>query len=332
MKGERRHPKWLLLRASRDFNFIVLDRRGKGPYTYQLGAGPILDGTEIGNRAITYKNNDYMDVGTAHKQQRMFKVGDIVRVSVTGITKKTRGKRNVYNVQVKEVESEGEGEGPASTESLDLITKSFKPILIPHDIDYDGKVLKILLNDVDSVSYKVTNENDNWYIHDPISALGDLCKSNYSLVLAESLQPYWQSVAPLMLQGHLVKMDEEPANRKEQEEEAAGILDEDDEDRLLKPTTKKALEIITRALDQLAKEKLTWTGPRGLGIDVGTPIESPSGPTRLTDPSNLPDYDGDKKQLPEDDKKKPIKHIELKTDEDESIVFDNSNDEPVLSV
>ena len=332
MKGERRHPKWLLLRASRDFNFIVLDRRGKGPYTYQLGAGPILDGTEIGNRAITYKNNDYMDVGTAHKQQRMFKVGDIVRVSVTGITKKTRGERDIYNVQVKEVESEGEGEGPASTESLDLITKSFTPILIPHDIDYDGKVLKILLNEVDSVSYKVTNENDNWYIHDPISALGDLCKSNYSLVLAESLQPYWQAVAPLMLQGYLVKMDEEGANRKEQEEEAAGILDEDDEDRLLKPTTKKALEIITRALDQLAKEKLTWTGPRGLGIDVGTPIESPSGPTRLTEESNLPDYDGDKKQLPEDDKKKPIKHIELKTNEDESIVFDNSNDEPVLSV
>ena len=135
-----------------------------------------------------------------------------------------------------------------------------------------------------------------------------------------------------MLQGYLVKMDEEGANRKEQEEESAGILDEDDEDRLLKPTTKKALEIITRALDQLAKEKLTWTGPRGLGIDVGTPIESPSGPTRLTEESNLPDYDGDKKTYPEHDKKKPIKHIELKTDEDESIVFDNSNDEPVLSV
>ena len=39
MKGERRHPKWVLYRSSRDYNFIVLDRRGKGPYTYQLGAG-----------------------------------------------------------------------------------------------------------------------------------------------------------------------------------------------------------------------------------------------------------------------------------------------------
>jgi len=332
MKGERRHPKWVLLRKSRDFNFIVLDKRGKGPYTYQLGAGPILDGTEIGNRAITYKNQDYMDVGTAHNQQRLFKVGDIVRASITGITKKKRGERDIFNVQVKEIESEGEGEGPASTESLDLITKTFKPILIPHDIDYNGKMLKILLNEVDSVSYNITREDDNWYIHDPISALGDLCKTNYSLVLAESLQPYWQSVAPLMLEGHLVKMDEKPADRKEQEEESAGILDEDDEDRLLKPTTKKALMIISRALDQLAKEKLTWTGPKGLGIDMATPIESPHGPTQLTEESNLPDYDGDKPPKSEPKGKKPITHIELDTNADEHIVFDDNEEGPILSV
>ena len=335
MKGERRHPKWLLLRKSRDFNFIVLDKRGKGPYTYQLGAGPILDGTEIGNRAITYKNQDYMDVGTAHNQQRLFKVGDIVRASITGITKKKRGERDIFNVQVKEIESEGEGEGPASTESLDLITKTFKPILIPHDIDYNGKILKILLNEVDSVSYNITREDDNWYIHDPVSALGDLCKTNYSLVLAESLQPYWQSVAPLMLEGYLKKFADTDYNqpvKEDEEEDSAGILEEDDDNRLLKPTTKKALEIITRALDQLAKEKLTWTGPKGLGIDMATPIESPHGPTQLTEESNLPDYDGDKPPKSEPKGKKPIKHIEMDTNADEHIVFDENEEGPVLSV
>jgi hypothetical protein len=108
---------------------------------------------------------------------------------------------------------------------------------------------------------------------------------------------------------------------------------------LLKPSTKKALEVISRALDQLAKEKLTWTGPRGLGIDMATPIESPSGPTKLTEESNLPDYDGKKRPDEEEikpdsaeKKKKPIKHIEMKTDEDESIVYDDENDTPTLSV
>ena len=40
---------------------------------------------------------------------------------------------------------------------------------------------------------------------------------------------------------------------------------------------------------------MTWTGPKGLGIDVGTPQESPRGPTQLRDESTLPDFDGEKK-------------------------------------
>jgi len=342
MKGERRHPKWLLLRESRDFNFIILDRRGKGPYTYQLGAGPILDGESLGNRAIEYKGQFFMDVGTAHRQQRAFKVGDIVRATVTGVTKKRRKNRDVFNVQVREIESEGEGEGAASAESLDLMTKSFAPILIPHDLEYNDGVLQVILKGVDTVSYQVTRMDDNWYIHNPSSALGDLTKSNYSLTLAESLHPYWHTLAPLMLEGHLVKMDmmeEKPPSRERQDRQSAGVLDEEDENRLLKPSTKKALEVISRALDQLAKEKLTWTGPKGLGIDMATPIESPSGPTRLTEESNLPDYDGkvrpDEKEQDADSgnkKKKPITHVEMKTDADESIVLDDEDGTPTLSV
>ena len=33
-----------------------------------------------------------------------------------------------------------------------------------------------------------------------------------------------------------------------------------------------------------------------------------------------------------EEKKKPIKHIEMKTDEDESIVYDDEDDTPTLSV
>ena len=102
---------------SRDFNFIILDRRGKGPYTYQLGAGPILETEGLGNRAVEHDGEYYMDVGTAHNQRMVFKVGDIVRASITGISKKNRRSRPVQ-CTVKELEGEGEGEGAASTESL----------------------------------------------------------------------------------------------------------------------------------------------------------------------------------------------------------------------
>ena len=44
-------------------------------------------------------------------------------------------------------------------------------------------------------------------------------------------------------------------------------------------------------IDEMLKEKVTFTGPKGLGIDFASPIESPSGPTTLTEPKNLPDHD-----------------------------------------
>ena len=43
---------------------------------------------------------------------------------------------------------------------------------------------------------------------------------------------------------------------EQMEEGSAGILEEDDDERLLKPNeTKKALEIITRALDKIFPKK-----------------------------------------------------------------------------
>ena len=337
MKGERRHPKWIIYRSTRDFNFIVLDRRGKGPYTYQLGAGPLIDGDDLGNRAIEYKGRYYMDVGTARNQQKAFKEGEIIRVSISGVTKKTRGERNIYTVQVKEVEGLGEGEGAASTESLDLLTKSFSPIIIPHNLEYNETKLQILLKDVDTVTYQVEQLNDSWYIHSPKASMGVLSKSRYAINLAESLLPYWGAVAPLMIKGDLVKLEEEP---EEEPEESAGILEEDDEERLLKPNTKKAFEIIIRALDAISKEKLTWTGPRGLGIDMATPDESPSGPTRLTEEKNLPDDDmvdrnGEKGPSlinSSEKKSKHLKPLSIDTDAEEHLVLEEKDGTPTLSV
>jgi len=321
MKGERRHPKWMVLRKTKDYNFIILNVKGKNTYTYQLGAGPILDGSKLGNRAVSIKDNEYMDIGTIHNQKELYKVGDIVRVSITGITKKTRGGRNIFNVQMKEILGQGEGEGAASTESLDILTKSFSPILIPHDIEYDNNKLSIIIKDIDTVEYDVVSVDNGWYLENPYTSLSDLRKTSYPITLVESILPYWSSVAPLMFSGHIQKTDidiSKPPSRERQDKQSAGILDSKDDNRLLKPTTKKALEIISRVLDKLSKEKITWTGPKGLGIDLATPIESPSGPTRLANEETLPDYDGrkrsDEKEIQpksNEKKKKPIKYIEM---------------------
>jgi hypothetical protein len=338
MRGERRHPKWIVYRDTRDFNFIILDRRGTGPYTYQLGAGPILDVEGLGNRAVEYKDHNYMDVGTAHNQSKMFKVGDIVRASITGISKKNRKNRPVYNVQVKELEGEGEGEGAASTESLDLMTKSFGPILVPHDIQITDSEIQVLLNEIDTVVYKMEEVGDAWFVHSPKSTMGDITKTDYPVVLAESLLPFWSSVAPLMVKGIVTKKVEVDMPKKPTEEEmeegSAGIIDDDDENRLLKPNqTKKALELITRALDKISKERMTWTGPKGLGIDVGTPQESPRGPTKLRDDSTLPDFDGEKKNEDERKERKTerLNHIQVETDEGERLSIDYDNDQPLVS-
>jgi len=338
MKGERRHPKWVLLREARDFNFIVLDRRGKGPYTYQLGAGPLLDDSGLGNRVIEIKGSHYMDVGTAHNQQRAFKIGDIVRASITGVTKKNRKERPVYNVQFKEIEGEGEGEGAASTESLDLLTKSFAPVLLPHDIEVNDSHIQIIMKDLDVVSYEYEKFNDCWMIHSPTSAIGSLKKADYPVILAESLQPYWSPLAPLMIEGYLQKaeMDMPKKPTEEQMEEgSAGIIEEDDENRLLKPNMKKkALELMIRTLDTISKERMTWTGPKGLGIDMVTPDESPRGPTKLRDDATLPDFDGERKESDDEEKinrKERLNHLKISDREGGEVSLDYENDQPILS-
>jgi hypothetical protein len=339
MRGEFRHPKWVLYRPTRDYNFIVLDRRGNGPYTYQLGAGPLIDDGGLANRAIEHKGEYYMDVGTARNQDKAYKVGDVVRVSVSGVTKKTRGQRNVFTVQVKQIEGVGEGEGPASAESLDLLTKSYAAINIPHNVEYDEEGFRVVLKDIDTVTYQVDEVGNMWYLHSPQGNMDLLFKNQYAVTLAESLQPFWGSVAPLMLSG-VLKTEEEfssPPKKhtpKEIEEGSVGILEEDDENRLLKPEDKKkAIEVILRTLDTLTKEKLTWTGPRGLGIDVGTPTESPSGPTKITEEENLPDFDGrtDEERDKDDKKPKHIKPVDVSTEEGENLHLDYENDTPVLS-
>ena len=160
-----------------------------------------------------------MDVGTAHNQKKVFKVGDVVRASITGISKKNRKNRPVYNVQFKELEGEGEGEGAASTESLDLMTKSFPPILIPHDIEISDSQIQIVLKGIDTVVYEMEELNDTWVLHSPTSTMGALTKTDYPVILSESLFPFWSSVAPLLVKGYLRKATEVDMPKKPTDEQ-----------------------------------------------------------------------------------------------------------------
>ena len=340
MKGERRHPKWLILREEKELNFIILDRRGNGPYTYRIGAGPILTAEGLGNRAIEVDKKPYMDIGTVQREENAYKIGDIVEAKISGVTKKTRGGRDIFNVQVNSIIGEGSGEGAASTESLSLLTKSFSPIIIPHDINFEDNILKIDIKDIDTIQYKVEKFDNMWYLTNPKCEIGDLTKSRYSYKLCESLSPYWMPIADLLFKGYLTTKLEDSETEEEEEVESAGILGENDKNRILKPEFVKALELAIRSLDIISKEKMTWTGPKGLGIDVGTPHESPRGPTSLRDDSTLPDFDsrprpGEEPEKPMTANKKGkhrLSHAKLETDAGESIGFDLENDEPILSV
>ena len=114
------------------------------------------------------------------------------------------------------------------------MTKSFSSILIPHDIEVNDDYIQIIMKDIDVVNYSYDELNEAWYIHSPTSAIGSLKKTDYPVVLAESLLPFWSSVAPLMIKGFLrketeMKLPEKPSEERT-ERQSFGIIDEDNED------------------------------------------------------------------------------------------------------
>jgi hypothetical protein len=65
-------------------NLVVLDRRGNNPYTYRLGAGPVIDSEGLGNRAVEREGETFVDVGTV-TSNKPFEEGDVVRVRFSGV-------------------------------------------------------------------------------------------------------------------------------------------------------------------------------------------------------------------------------------------------------
>jgi len=346
MRGEVRHPKWVLLRPGKELNFLILDRRGSGPYTYRLGAGPLLDDEGLGNRAVKYKGAVYLDAGTI-ESPKPFDEGEIVRVSVSGVKQFNKGGRDIYTVTPTDVKGEGEGEGVVSMETLGLLSKSLEPLHLPHDVKIiDDSILVKMYHD--NVIYNLKKTQDGYWASTPKTALSDISTNDYSIRLSESLRPFWTQVASMLLKGKIERVEEEdqiPDDTEEtMEEESAGLLKPGkDKNILLKPETMKGLKLIEEALDILEKEQYyNRTGPKGLGIDVGSLTESPRGPTKLTTEETMPDYD--MRVRPTEDAEKPYKEAtsresenkgtkrkKLVTDEGQSLDLELNSDNAVLS-
>ena len=292
MRGERRHPKWFVLRPDKNIPFIILDVRGKGPYTYRLGAGP-LDAEGFGNRGVEYEGESYLDVGTV-RSPKAFEEGEIVSVGVSGVRSHKRNGSTIYTVTPTKIRGECES-AASSLETLSLLTKSHPIIPVEYSMKIEDERIILSFPELDDVIYKMEQHRAGRWVHSPVSSLGQLMKSEYPTLLAESVRPLWSEAVALMVKGVKARSMTDPKHRERSEEESAGIIDADDDANILKPqkaeAMAKTLLRIADLVDRIEKEKMSGrTSAQGLGI-FGDGVESPRGPTRLTSEQSMPDWD-----------------------------------------
>ena len=193
-----------------------------------------------------------------------------------------------------------------------LLAKAQEQVHIPFAMEMDRGHFVLHLPE-DLVKYEIVDEEPV----NPIAAIGSITKSDYSLRLANSLEPYWRQGFKELLKEELDRADwdEDKSNEgmteeraKRIEHQSGGLLKpKKDKNMLLKPKdTLKALLLIEKALEKLEKAgsgHYPMSGGRALGIDVGSDIASPRGPTSLTSEHAVPDWD--MKERPEQDPEKP---------------------------
>ena len=322
MLGERRHPKWVLYTPSKEVDVIILGKR-KG--TYRLGIGPIDSNhaDKIGNRGVTHGQNAYMEVGTVESSERYSK-GDHVTVEVSGVTHQTRDDEDVFTLQTLSIVGESETEAADSVETLCVLACNEQEN-VPHTVHVEKSRLRVSFPALgEDVIYKIQQWGDAWALTAPYTT--DFTEGDYFIHLAESQRPYWSPLVALMLKGH-IKDTEEPkehveveplANHKKKPKKV-------DEDQFFKdPELSKSVTTALHLIERVMKEKLTWTGPKGFGLDYASgDVESPRGPTQLTRPSTLPDFapadrDGEESEediLDDDSRKRKTRKIATKDGE-----------------
>jgi len=293
MKGEARHPKWVMYQKGNDVTLMVLERRGESPYTYRLGTGPIIHGEDLGDRAVKIEDDIYMDIGASFNAPEKYEVGDFVKVNVTSVTEgEASENQKVYTVHAPRIEGEAEGEPLVSTESLAMLAKA-DMAQSPLNIYRSDRHIRVSFEAGD-VLYKATTRGSYWTVHTPVA------DNDYLIRLSESQRPFWSPVAGVMLKGDFsIEEREDKAEVHESKGDGKPLIpprkiqDTNRWDKEKNKVMKKGVELLEKLLAKsgVGQVGASMSGPKGLGIDYGTPIQSPTGPTNPDDAKTMPDYD-----------------------------------------
>lgn len=276
MKGEPRHPKWVLLSKEKMVDVIILSRTGKN---YTVGVGPLMHPEHYGKRAQEYEGEHYMMVGNA-KGPRGLKAGDFATVRCTGVSA-SKGEHPVYRIRAAKI-TDNEPLASDSVETLTILTG--EQHVAQRVALKKGKIIINFPAFDDDVICKTREEEGLWFVEPQTTTWGN----EYLVRLAEDQQVYWEYQAALLLK----EEEGEPEYDEVNPEKPAGhvkkpkkVLDEEEE------IIKRGLELMERGLEHLSKEKITSTGVQGLGIGYATPDEHPRGPTQNINDNTLPDFD-----------------------------------------
>jgi hypothetical protein len=288
MKGEPRHPKWVLLTKEKVVDVVILSVSGT---TYGIGVGPLMHPEHYGKRAQQVGDEHYMNVGSA-KGPRGLKVGDFATVRCTGVSV-TKKEHPLYRIRAAKI-TDNEPFAANSVETLAIMAGDHN---VPQKVSVKkGNIVVSFPAFDDEVICKTREEEGLWTIEPHSSLWGN----EYLVKLARDQEPYWEASAALLL---LKEKTEEPEYDEVVPEPPAGhskkpkkVLEEEEE------VIKRGLELLERGLEQLTKEKTTSTGIQGLGIGYATYDESPRGPTENIRDDTMPDFDP---QARRDDELKP---------------------------
>jgi hypothetical protein len=318
MRGELRHPKWIVLSKEKKVDVIILDRKGTN---YRIGVGPIMHPEHYGQRAVSLNNEHYMDIGHA-KGPRGYDKGEYVSVLCTGATKK--GDENpVYTIRSARIDRDASPQAADSVESLSMLVNDAK---VPHKVRLNKGNIHIMFPAIgDEVIYKAERVEQGWFI-EPTSTMWGYGE-DYLMRLAEDMRPHWSACATILLKESEDKMIEPEYDEEDEVKPEAPAGHTKDRKHVLpkeEEVIKRGLEMIERGLDRLQKEKITHTGVEGLGIDFAdADVSSPRGATENINDDTLPDFDPASREYKEKPAKTKKKTARIRTTAGEEGITDN---------
>lgn len=309
MRGEIRHPKWVLLSKEKKVDIIILDRKGMN---YRIGVGPIMNPENYGARSVEMDGEHYMDVGSA-KGPRGYDKGEYATVFCTGSTQS--GEENpTYKIRSARIDRDAHPQAADSVETLSMMVSDSK---IPHRVRLNKGSIHIIFPRLDDeVIYKVNEEEGGWMLEPQKTLWGN--NEEYFMKLSEDMRPHWVPFATFLLKNKKKEGEVKPEAPAGHTKKRKEVLPEEEE------IIKRGLEMAELMLDRVSKEKITSTGVEGLGINyAGADVESPRGPTtNMTDDTNL-DFDPSARDYKEKPATTDKKSTRIRTTEGEEAVTDN---------